>query len=206
MQMFAGEWTIKVLGWLGMEEGMAIEDKRISKGILRAQKKVEERNFLARKNLLDYDEVMNHQRTSFYTMRQQVLEGRDVDQVIWNIIGQAIDDAVEKYITEDYVAANIAEWARANFNVTLDPADYRGYRKYEDIEPFIKDQAKAEAQTTITATLQEFTGESEEDRTAWDTKGLQSWAMSRFQVQLSQNQIRQMDYYELEQRLRDSAV
>jgi preprotein translocase subunit SecA len=41
MQMFAGEWTIKVLGWLGMEEGMAIEDKRISKGILRAQKKVE---------------------------------------------------------------------------------------------------------------------------------------------------------------------
>jgi len=59
MQMFAGEWTIKVLGWLGMEEGMAIEDKRISKGILRAQKKVEERNFLARKQLLEYDEVMD---------------------------------------------------------------------------------------------------------------------------------------------------
>ena len=46
MKLFAGEWTIKVLGWLGMEEGMAIEDKRITKGILRAQKKVEERNFL----------------------------------------------------------------------------------------------------------------------------------------------------------------
>ena len=75
MKMFAGEWTIKVLGWLGMEEGMAIEDKRISKGILRAQKKVEERNFLARKNLLEYDEVMDHQRTTFYGMRQQVLEG-----------------------------------------------------------------------------------------------------------------------------------
>src|SRR5213076_3631022 len=43
MKLFAGEWTIKVLGFLGMEEGMAIEDKRISKGILRAQKKVEER-------------------------------------------------------------------------------------------------------------------------------------------------------------------
>src|SRR5206468_1694963 len=57
MKLFAGEWTIKVLGWLGMEEGMAIEDKRISKGILRAQKKVEERNFLARKNLLEYDDV-----------------------------------------------------------------------------------------------------------------------------------------------------
>src|SRR5438094_3775120 len=136
MKLFAGEWTIKVLGWLGMEEGMAIEDKRISKGILRAQKKVEERNFLARKNLLDYDEVMNHQRSTFYSMRQQVLEGRDVDQVIWYILGEAINDAVEKYITQDYVAANIAEWARITFEVTLDPEDFKGYRKFEDIEPF----------------------------------------------------------------------
>src|SRR5439155_10078135 len=117
MQMFAGEWTIKVLGWLGMEEGMAIEDKRISKGILRAQKKVEERNFLARKNLLEYDEVMEHQRNVFYGMRQQVLEGRDVEQVIWGMIGDAIRDAVDKYITQDYIAANVAEWARVNFNV-----------------------------------------------------------------------------------------
>ena len=106
MKMFAGEWTIKVLGWLGMEEGMAIEDKRITKGIVRAQKKVEERNFLGRKNLLEYDEVMDYQRTSFYGMRQQVLEGRDVDQVIWGMIGDAIKDAVDKYVTQDYVAAS----------------------------------------------------------------------------------------------------
>ncbi len=206
MQLFAGEWTIKVLGWLGMEEGMAIEDKRISKGILRAQKKVEERNFLARKNLLDYDEVMNHQRTTFYGMRQQVLEGRDVDQIIWSMIGDAIRDKVAQYITDDFVAANIAEWAKTNFDVTLDAEDFKGYRTYQDIEPFIKDQARAEATTSITATLGEFTGESEEDRTAWDTKGLQSWVMSRFQVQLSQNQIRSMDYHELETRLRESAI
>src|SRR5205814_6803191 len=96
MKMFAGEWTIRVLGFLGMEEGMAIEDKRISKGILRAQKKVEERNFLARKNLLDYDEVMDHQRTTFYGMRQKVLEGRQVADVIWTMIGESIVDAVDK--------------------------------------------------------------------------------------------------------------
>jgi len=137
--MFAGEWTIKVLGWLGMEEGMAIEDKRISKGILRAQKKVEERNYLARKNLLEYDEVMDHQRTTFYGMRQQVLEGRDVDQVIWTFIREAIRDAVDKYITQDYVAANVAEWARINFEVNLDAADFKGYRSYEDIEPFYQE-------------------------------------------------------------------
>src|SRR5205807_3196104 len=113
MKMFAGEWTIKVLGWLGMEEGMAIEDKRITKGIVRAQKKVEERNFLARKNLLDYDEVMDYQRSSFYGMRQRVLRGQDVDAVIWDMIGESIDDAVDRFITQDFVAASISEWAAA---------------------------------------------------------------------------------------------
>src|SRR5688572_28827810 len=193
MAMFAGEWTIKVLGWLGMEEGMAIEDKRISKGILRAQKKVEERNFLSRKNLLEYDEVMDHQRTTFYGMRQQVLEGRDVDQVIWGMIGDAIRDAVEKYITQDYVAATIAEWARGNFEVNIDPGDIKGLRDINELEQYIKDQARAEAVTSIGASLGEFTGEDVDDKTGWDLKGLSSWVMSRFHVQLSQNQIRQMN-------------
>src|SRR4029450_4045031 len=117
MAMFAGEWTIKVLGFLGMQEVEHIEDRRITKGILRAQKKVEERNFLARKNLLEYDDVMNHQRTVFYGMRQQGLEGRQVDQVIWTMISEAIQDAVDKFITQDFVAANVAEWARINFDI-----------------------------------------------------------------------------------------
>ena len=206
MKMFAGEWVIKVLGWLGMEEGVPIEDKRITKGILKAQKKVEERNFLARKNLLDYDEVMDHQRTTFYGMRQQVLEGREIDQVIWGMIGDSITDAVDKYITRDYVAANIAEWAKTNFEVTLDAEDFRGMREIEELEHFIKDQARAEAETNITATLGEFMGEDPEDSSSWDTKGLSHWAMSRFHVNLPQNQIRKMDQMELEEKLRLAAI
>src|SRR5262249_17156547 len=153
------EWTIKVLGFLGMEEGMAIEDKRISKGILRAQKKVEERNFLARKNLLEYDEVMDHQRTTFYGMRQQVLEGRNIDHIIWNMIGESIEDAVEKYVTNDYVAATIAEWARVNFGVTIDPHDIRGMRRVDDLEEYIKSQARNDIETNLGVTLGEYMGE-----------------------------------------------
>ena len=206
MQMFAGEWTIKVLGWLGMEEGMAIEDKRITKGILRAQKKVEERNFLARKNLLEYDEVMDYQRTSFYSMRQQVLEGRDVGQVIWGMIGQSIEDAVRKYIDEDHIAACICEWARTNFEVNIEPQDIRGLRTLTDLEDYIKSQARNEASTSISSTLAEFMGEDPEDPAAWDTRGLSAWAMSRFQVSLPQNQIRKMDAKELEDRLIQAAI
>jgi preprotein translocase subunit SecA len=206
MKMFAGDWTIKVLGWLGMEEGMAIEDKRISKGILRAQKKVEERNFLARKNLLEYDEVMDHQRTTFYGMRQKVLLGQGIDGVIWQMIGEAISDAVEKFITQDYVAATIAEWSKINFDTTLEAEDFLGKRNIDDLESFIKDQSRAEAETNITATLGEFMGEDESDTAQWDTKGLQSWAMSRFHVNLSQSQIRQMTSDQVEAKLRIAAV
>ena len=205
MKMFAGEWVIKVLGWLGMEEGVAIEDKRITKGILKAQKKVEERNFLARKNLLDYDEVMDHQRTTFYGMRQQVLEGREVDQVIWRMIGDSIKDAVDKYITKHYVGATLSEWVRINFETNIESRDFRGRRDLDELDHFIKDQAKAEMETNVTATLGEFMGEDPSDASSWDTKGLSSWAMSRFHVNLPQNQIRKMDSMELEERLRLAA-
>jgi preprotein translocase subunit SecA len=204
--MFAGEWTIKVLGWLGMEEGMEIEHPSITKGIVRAQKKVEERNFLARKNLLEYDEVMDKQRTTFYGMRQRVLEGREVDQVIWEMIGDAINDAVDKFITQDFVAANVSEWAKTNFEVSIDAEDLRGMRRVEDLEEYIKNKARAEAEGNIGATMGEFMGEDTDNPEEWDTKGLSSWAMSRFHVNLPQSQIRKMDAKELEDKLRDAAI
>jgi preprotein translocase subunit SecA len=205
MAMFAGEWTIKVLSFLGMEEGQHIEDKRITKGIIRAQKKVEERNYLARKNLLEYDEVMDHQRTSFYGMRQRVLRGDHVEEIIWEMIGQAIEDAVDKYITQDYVSTVVAEWARVNFEVTLDPSDLKGYHNINELEPYLKDQARAEAETNLTATLGEFMGEDESDINSWDVKGLSSWAMSRFHVSLPVNQIKKMTPEEVEEKLRLAA-
>jgi preprotein translocase subunit SecA len=206
MSMFAGEWTIKVLGFLGMEEGMAIEDKRISKGILRAQKKVEERNFMARKNLLEYDDVMDKQRLTFYGMRQQVLEGREVNQVIWKMIGEAIRDAVDKYIVSDYTAAVVSEWARTNFETQIEPGELKGMRHLDELEKYIKEQARAEATTNITATLGEFMGEDDNDPAQWDAKNMASWMMSRFQVNLSQAQIRRSSADDLENMLREAAV
>ncbi len=205
MQMFAGEWTIKVLGWLGMEEGMAIEDRRITKGIIRAQKKVEERNFLARKNLLEYDEVMDYQRTQFYGMRQKVLEGKAVDQIIWTMIGQSVEDAVRKYIEEDYVSACISEWVRVNFSILLEPEELRGLHSLKDLESFIKNRARNEVEHTIATTLQEYMGEDPEEK-EWDTRGMSSWAMSQFHVNLPQNQIRKMSPVEVEEQIRTAAV
>jgi hypothetical protein len=135
-----------------------------------------------------------------------VLRGDHVEQIIWDMIGQAIEDAVLIYIFKYYVAATVAEWARVNFEVQLDPGDLKGYRNINDLEPYLKDQARAEAETNLTATLGEFMGEDESDINSWDLKGLSSWAMSRFHVSLPVTQIKKMSPQELEDKLRDAAV
>ncbi|MCA9600744.1 MAG: SEC-C domain-containing protein, partial [Myxococcales bacterium] len=75
MRIFAGERVQTMMDRLGMEEDIPIEHKWVTRAVENAQKKVEERNFDIRKNLLDYDDVMNQQRKSIYALRRQVLTG-----------------------------------------------------------------------------------------------------------------------------------
>ena len=95
MKLFAGKTTLAALSKLGWKEGEAIEHRWITKSVERAQRKVEERNFQVRKNILEYDEVMEHQRQSFYGLRQRVLEGRDVKGLMLDYIEDATADAGE---------------------------------------------------------------------------------------------------------------
>ena len=76
MRIFAGDRIQGMMDRMGMEEGVPIEHKWVTKAVENAQKKVEERNFDIRKNLLEYDDVMNQQRKSIYTLRRQVLMGQ----------------------------------------------------------------------------------------------------------------------------------
>ncbi|MBU4399538.1 MAG: preprotein translocase subunit SecA, partial [Planctomycetes bacterium] len=81
MRIFAGEWVKNILTRLGMKEGEAIESHMVSRRVEGAQKKVEERNFEVRKNLLEYDEVMDEQRKRVYGYRQNILDGANCKQL-----------------------------------------------------------------------------------------------------------------------------
>ena len=207
MAVFAGEWTLKVLGWLGLQEGQAIEDKRISKGVARAQKKVEQRNFDIRKNLLEYDEVMDHQRRYFYSRRQNTLAGRDIESVIREMIGETISDAVADYLAGNYPQRCMAEWVRHNLELNLRPDQIRGetVEDFPTLEADLRNRAAEEATNVINVTIGEYADE-EIDPKEWDLRGLSSWAMSRFKVNLSQNQLRRMDPSEMEQSLSEAAA
>jgi len=82
MRIFAKEWVSTLLQRLGMEEGVPIESRMITRRVEAAQKAVEAQNFEARKHLLEYDDVMNKQREAVYGLRRQLLEGLDQKELI----------------------------------------------------------------------------------------------------------------------------
>src|SRR5213079_603568 len=108
MRLFAKEWVSGLLQRLGMEEGVPIESRLISRRIEAAQKAVEAQNFEARKHLLEYDDVMNKQREAVYGLRRQLLEG--IDQ--------------KDLILEDYVAGILSDLLDQFAAVKTHPADW----------------------------------------------------------------------------------
>ena len=97
MRLFNSERIAGLMDRLGLEEGEVIQHSMVSKSIERAQKKVEENNFGTRKRLLEYDDVMNSQRTVIYKRRSNALKGERIKVDIANMIYDTIADLVEMY-------------------------------------------------------------------------------------------------------------
>ena len=199
MRIFAPEWTVKALSWIGWEEGQPIYHKRISKGIEKAQKKVEERNFDVRKSLLEYDEVMDYQRKIFYSRRRQILAGLKLKNVISEMIEGAIEKNCETILDKEYPAKCVIEWARTNFGADLKPLDIAD-AKVQDIEEIIKHQAKGDAENNISLSLGEYF-EDYSDPNTWDISGLCKWAMSAFRVSLSPSKVKHQSPDEIQEQL-----
>jgi preprotein translocase subunit SecA len=207
MAIFAGEWTVKVLGWLGLQGDVPIENRRISKGVERAQKKVEQRNFEMRKNLLEYDEVMDYQRHAFYSRRQSILEGRGVETIVPAMLRSAVDRAVQEYLDGQYARRCVAEWARQTLLVPLrdDQVHLAGPEDLLSLERDLRDRAKEEASSSVSMTIGEYMDPDVEPQD-WDLRGLASWAMSRFGVNIPQSQLRNADPEQVERQLAEAAA
>jgi len=204
MRIFAPEWTVKALSWIGWEEGQPIYHKRISKGIEKAQKKVEERNFDVRKSLLEYDEVMDYQRKIFYSRRLKILTGKGLKNVIQQMIESAIATNCENILSKDYPLNCISEWARTNFGVDLKYSDIAG-TKVKEIEQIIKQQAKDNASNNISLSMGEYLEDYGNPQT-WDISGLCKWAMSSFRVSLSPGKVKHQSPEEIEEQLISAAA
>ncbi len=101
MRIFAGDRLENMMSTLNVEEDMPIESKMLTKIIESSQKKVEGRNFSIRKNVLNYDDVLNKQREIIYTQRSQVLDGEDLHESILNMMRELAADSVNSYLLDD---------------------------------------------------------------------------------------------------------
>ncbi len=182
MKLFAGPKTLALLSRLGMKEGDAIENPMVSRQIARAQRKVEERNFQIRKNILEYDEPMEHQRRSFYGTRQRVLEGRGIRELVFQYIEASIADAAARFLARDHAAKCIAEWVREHLDVAIDPDRLVG-KDQEDLAKVIRDDVLGETAELIRITAGEYVhDEAEESDRDWN--GLAAWATTHLKVEV----------------------
>ena len=158
MRLFASERIAKVMDRLGFEEGERIESPLISKSIERAQKKVEENNFGIRKRLLEYDDVMNKQRTVIYERRRHALMGErigmDITNLLWDRVTNIIDHqdyegckesflkifAMDFPITEEeYSKTGADEMAEKCFQAVITEFKNRTERITQTAWPVVKD-------------------------------------------------------------------
>jgi preprotein translocase subunit SecA len=101
MRLFGSDKLMGVFNALGVADGEQIEHKMLSNAIEKAQQRIENNNFGIRKNLLQYDEVMNEQREIIYSERRRVLDGESMRDTIYNMITEYVENTVDRYISEE---------------------------------------------------------------------------------------------------------
>lgn len=178
MRIFAGDWVRNVMGRLGMGEGEPIESSFVSRRISAAQKKVEERNFEIRKNLLEYDEVMDFQRKKVYTYRQRILDGVSCKTLVLEQIQRQMERAVEEYLDPMFGPESYANWAGSRLACELEAKDFRS-TDAETAEFYARDFAERAAETQIVDAIDENLPETEEE-SEWNWEALAKWSNSLY--------------------------
>ena len=148
MRLFGGERIYAMMETLRVDENMPLEMPILSRSIESAQGKVEYRNFSARKNVLEFDDVMNKQREQIYGQRNSVLDGDDISEQIKKMVVGSINDAIDLYITGDIAEEWDFDGLRNHFLPWLTTADDFNYSKAEldaldrdDIRDLMHDRA-----------------------------------------------------------------
>jgi preprotein translocase subunit SecA len=210
MRIFFGEWVQGFLAKVGMEEGESIESSYVSKQIEKAQKRVEERHFESRKNLLEYDEVMDHQRKSVYSYRQRILDGANCRDLLLGMIDRQIEvldyrpeegrilgmiDEAEThrfrhFLTTGYRWDIITAYARRSLGITIEPSDVRDLNK-EQLIDFLKDEMFRQAENQIDEQLNENLPE-DMPRRDWAWQALSQWANRQFGLNTSDRELKKI--------------
>jgi len=146
IRLFAGDRMYRVLNRLGPGEGEALEHRMLSGVVERAQKKVEELNFMRRKNVLQYDEVMNEQRRVIYEQRRRLLEGEDFGDQVREMVQEVIEGTVtvalaDTQYAEDWDIEALLVALRAVYDPSLSKVDIEAQTAADEVAELAVDDA-----------------------------------------------------------------
>ena len=201
MRVFAGEFVQRALDMAGMKEGEFIESKMVSRRIEGAQKKVEERHFDSRKNLLEYDEVMDDQRKQVYRFRQDILEGANCRDVIHEMIRRQVDRWVDHFYAPMYQWETAAAIAANDFGLDVEPDRIKD-ATLEQLVQTLRDEAIDEVERgvdeQVEVNLSSVTGEDDEgnplpeDESQFNWLALSRWANGRFGLNTNDRELKKV--------------
>lgn len=192
MRIFAGPWVKSILDRLGMQEGEKIESRMVTRRIEAAQKKVEERNFEVRKNLLEYDEVMDEQRKRVYGFRQRILNGANCRDIILEQVDQQVETFVKMFMHRDYGVETFAKFAGSRLAMQFEPRNFRGM-DFDQAERYAKDEAERMAETHVHDGVEENLPETEDgDTSEWNWEALAKFANTRWGLNLRDRDLKKL--------------
>jgi preprotein translocase subunit SecA len=203
MRIYGGERMASWLTTLGMKDGEAIESRMVSRQIEKAQKKVEEQHFEARKNLLEYDEVMDHQRKSVYGFRQKVLTGHNCKLAILEMIDKQIEDNVRRLLDVDYGTSSFAGFAANRLGIEFEASEFRG-STFEEAAQLAKERASRNIPTVVQETLDENLP-SDTDESEWQWQALAAQFSRRYDLKLQERDLKKIGREELPEKLIEMA-
>jgi preprotein translocase subunit SecA len=199
MRLYGGEWVANVLTRMGMKDGEAIEAPMVSKRIQAAQKKLEEYHFESRKNLLEYDEVMDNQRKRVYGMRQEILNQRNCKTQLLKMFDAQIEKAVGRYLAKDFPAESFREFASQRLNCEFEEGYFAGCY-YEDAERLAKEKAYDHIPTVIQEGLDENLAENDEE-SDWKWQEMTRLVNSRFNLSMTEKELKKIGRANMQQAL-----
>ena len=199
MRIFAGEWVKNILTRLGMQEGEAIESKLVTRRVEGAQKKVEERNFEIRKNLLEYDEVMDEQRKRVYGYRQRILDGVNCRDLIMEMIDEQLDENLQTILDSDYGPDSFAAASGGLLGVQLDGKDFRNVM-FDDAQRIARDEAYRLAESQILDAIEENLPEDAEEN-EWNWAALAKWSNVRWATNYRDRELKKIGRNDLAEAL-----
>lgn len=189
MRLFAGDAVKRIMQWAGLKEGEPIISSMVTRRIEGAQKKREEQHFDQRKNLLEYDEVMDEQRKRTYSYRQQILDGVDCRNLLLGMINDEIMRWTKHFLARGYRWETIVAWVGQNLQLEMDASDIRDMNR-EELESHLRDEGERQGESQIYEQIDVNLPEDADSKLDWNWLALAKWANRTFGLSLQDKDLR----------------